>query len=250
MEERDTVLVVENARKRFSSSSFNFELLVPHFEAKRGEFIAVVGASGCGKSTFLDLIGLIRRPDHCERLAIVDGSGSLLELDQASERQRASVRRESIGYLLQDGGLLSCLSGRRNIELTRALSGKPSGLGEFERVVERLGLATHLDYKPALLSGGQRQRMALVRAMASRPALLLADEPTGAVDELTAVEIVEELRALATAMETAVVMVTHHASLVAGIANRCVGFDIDRQGGDKGLTVSICKDLQPSLDPR
>ena len=236
--DKPPVLIVENVRKRFSWGSAAFELHIPRFEAFAGDFVAVLGSSGCGKSSFLDLIGLIRSPDHCDRMALISAGGECFDLADAGESLRARIRRQHIGYLLQDGGLMSFLSGRGNMALTRVLAGLTGNLDPCRRLVHRLGLTEHLGRKPSFLSGGQRQRMGLARALAHRPLLLLADEPTAAVDKLTAREVVDELLGLAREEQTLVIMVTHDRHLVEDRADCIVTFDLSRPGENDTLSVA------------
>ncbi len=235
------VFIMENVRKRFSWGSASFELQIPRFEAFAGDFVAVLGSSGCGKSSFLDLIGLVRSPDHCDRMELISATSQCFDLSDPGESLRARIRREHIGYLLQDGGLMSFLSGRDNLALTRVLAGLTGSLEPCRSMLNHLGLTDHLERKPSFLSGGQRQRMGLARALAHRPLLLLADEPTAAVDKLTARDIVEELLCLAREEQTLVIMVTHDRSLVEDRADCVVTFDLSRPREDQTLSVVSAK---------
>ena len=149
----------------------------------------------------------------------------------------ARVRRELLGYVLQSGGLLPFLNVRRNIGLPRRLkTGRP---GDIADLAERMGLGGLLDKKPRYLSGGQRQRVAILRAIGHRPSLILADEPTAAVDRSRARAIVSDFRDLAKAEGCAIAMVSHDQQLVQDFADRSYGFQVESPSAD--LTRSTCR---------
>ena len=194
-----------------------FELRVPAFDLHAGEFVALVGESGCGKSTQLDILALVLRPTSVGRFTLYDRDGDRLEDVGAMWRHDdqdglARQRRELLGYVLQSGGLLPFLSVRRNISLPRRL--KTGTAGDVTGLAARMDIAGLLERKPASLSGGQRQRVAILRAMAHGPAVILADEPTAAVDRSRARAIVADFRALARAEGSAIIMVSHDLQLV------------------------------------
>jgi putative ABC transport system ATP-binding protein len=209
-----------------------FELRIPSLEVAAGEFLAVVGASGCGKSTLLDMLGLVLKPDAAELFALVprlkNRQGAKVSLLNRPESVLSKLRRREIGYVLQSGGLLPYLTVRENILLPCLLNRYPVALAEreVERIAQQLGIGDQMDKKPAFLSGGQRQRAAIARAMAHEPCQVLADEPTAAVDHLTAIEIRDAFRALAHEQGVALIMVTHDRNLIKGCADRSVTFDV------------------------
>lgn len=181
-----------------------------------GEFVAVMGPSGCGKSTLLNVLGLLDgadtgqyRFDDCE-------------LTRLSERAQDKFRRQNIGFVFQEYNLLAALNVYENIELPLFYS----GLGRMERrhrvgsLLEQLNLMHRRDHRPAALSGGQQQRVALARAVATRPRLLLADEPTGNLDSANR-QIVMRLLADLNEAGTTIIMVTH-APMDALYAHRTV----------------------------
>lgn len=230
---------MKNIRQSLTRGGVEFRLHIPALEVGAGEFIAVVGRSGCGKSTLLDIAALIRRPDAVEGHALRQPDGTHLPLFAADEETRAAARRCLLGYVLQSGGLLPFFTARENIRYGAVLAGEPCDNGEVEALAEALGIGDHLAKKPQFLSGGQRQRVALARAMIHAPALLLADEPTAAVDQETAEEIVAQMKKLACERGTAVLMVTHDLRLAQAAADRIVTFDLDRPSPD--VTVSVCR---------
>ena len=217
--------------KTRSKGGVSFTLRVPSLDIYRGEFCSVVGPSGCGKSTLLDMLALVLEPSAVGRFRLtVPRYGGLEECDihGLTENKAARIRRDNIGYVLQSGGLLSFLTVRENILLTAQISGFQVTAQDFSQLIEVLGLGDQLKKKPQYLSGGQRQRVAVARALIHRPGIILADEPTAAVDYPTALDIRDELHGLARQMGAAVIMVTHDRSLVEGIADRQVNFRLER----------------------
>ncbi len=181
------------------------------FEVREGEFLAIVGESGSGKSTLLQILGTLDRPDAGE--IWLEGE-SLIGLDAV---QQARLRNAKIGFVYQAHHLIPELTALENVMLPLQVQGK--GMDEAraraESLLARLGLAGRLAHVPARLSGGEAQRVAVARALATRPRLLLADEPTGNLDEHTAGEVFDLLRQLCSEEQAAVVMVTHSQSLAA-----------------------------------
>ncbi|HJD97597.1 ABC transporter ATP-binding protein, partial [Mailhella massiliensis] len=180
---RDILIIREKGGMRF-------ELRVPSLDVYGGECLAVLGSSGCGKSTLLDVLALALKPCRAGRFLLYDEGGES-DVPALSGAGLARLRGRHMGYVLQSGGLLSFLTVRDNI----LLPGKLQGMGvEFlekrlDRLASRLGIAEHLGKKPQHLSGGQRQRVAIARALIHGPAMVLADEPTAAVDHKNAGEI-------------------------------------------------------------
>ena len=180
-------------------------------EAKPGEFVAVVGASGSGKSTFLNLLGLLEPAD----------AGAIwfddLRVSHLSRRAQARVRGARIGYVFQSFLLISGMTALDNVLLATRYIGRDrrSALGEAVALMERLGVAHRRDHYPAQLSGGEQQRVAYCRAVLNTPPLVLADEPTGSVDDEHARVILAELRGLARERRAAVILVTHRTEAAA-----------------------------------
>jgi putative ABC transport system ATP-binding protein len=170
-----------------------------------GEIVLLTGPSGSGKTTLLTLVGALR--------AMQDGAADVLGVDLASanERTRVALRR-CIGFIFQNHNLLGFLTVRQNVamalELDRA-SDERKRLTEADDILARVGLAAHADKRPAQLSGGQRQRVAVARALAKRPELVLADEPTAALDKASGLEVVRLLREMAKEQGAAILLVTH-----------------------------------------
>ena len=179
-----------------------------------GEFVAVTGASGSGKSTLLHMIGALDRPD----------SGSVeLEgrpLMDLSDEELALVRRRRLGFVLQFFNLLPTMTAWENVSFPLTLDGVSDARERAEQVLESVGLADRVTHRPSQLSGGEQQRVALARALVTKPALVLADEPTGNLDSLTGEDILKLLRRSADEGQT-IVMVTHDPRS-ASYADRCV----------------------------
>jgi len=186
------------------------------FSLERGEFVAVMGPSGCGKSTLLHLLGGLDRPT----------SGELFfdekRVDGLSETAWAILRRRNVGYVFQFFNLVGNLSAADNIELPANVAGVPAAEARRRRVelMEQLGIADRANMVPSRLSGGERQRVAIARALINRPAVLLADEPTGSLDSVAAQEVLALIRTFHASGQTTVI-VTHDAR-VASAADRVV----------------------------
>jgi putative ABC transport system ATP-binding protein len=187
-------------------------------DIREGEFVAIMGASGSGKSTMMNVIGCLDRPTDGEYL--LDG----LPISQYDEEELARVRNRKLGFVFQSFNLLPRTSAIANVELPLIYAGvKPQERKERAQVaLERVGLGARMDHKPNELSGGQQQRVSIARAIVNEPKLLLADEPTGALDSKTTVEIMELFLDL-NAQGMTVVMVTHEPD-VAEYAQRVIRF--------------------------
>jgi ABC-type lipoprotein export system ATPase subunit len=180
-------------------------------EAKPGEFVAIAGASGSGKSTLLNLLGLLERADSGE-IWFDD-----VRVSHLSGRAQAHVRGTRIGYVFQSFLLISGMTALENVLLAARYVGRDrrAALADARTLMARLEVAHRRDHYPPQLSGGEQQRVAYCRAVLNRPPLVLADEPTGSVDDEHARVILAELRALARERGTAVIVVTHRAEAAA-----------------------------------
>jgi len=176
----------------------------------RGEFVAVMGPSGCGKSTLLHLLGGLDRPSAGE--VTLDGE----RVDRLSEAKRAVLRRRKVGFVFQFFNLIGNLTVADQVELPALLAGVSSGEARRRRglLLEELGIAEKAGAVPAQLSGGQQQRVALARTLVNRPAVLLADEPTGNLDTQSTREVLALLRRYHAEGQT-IVLVTHDARVAA-----------------------------------
>ncbi len=178
-----------------------------HIEA--GEMVALIGASGAGKSTLMNIIGCLDRPTSGRY--IFEGA----DVSQLSDNKLAEMRNRKIGFVFQEYNLLSRASALANVELPLIYSGnRKQRQKQAREALERVGLGARMNHKPTELSGGEQQRVAIARALVNSPPLLLADEPTGNLDSVSAAEIVDLIRQLNQGGIT-VIMVTHEADIAA-----------------------------------
>jgi ABC-type lipoprotein export system ATPase subunit len=190
---------------------------------RSGEVVLVVGPSGGGKTTALLVMGLLLTPDAGTVRIGGDDAGGL------SERERARLRLLRLGYLFQDYNLLGALTSAENVALPLRYAGvrKPAALARALELLDALGLADRAGHRPSALSGGEKQRVATARALAMRPEVILADEPTANLDSATGRKVSEQLAAAARAEGAAVVIVTHDSRL-DGIADRVLHLEDGR----------------------
>jgi putative ABC transport system ATP-binding protein len=176
-----------------------------------GDYVSLVGPSGSGKTTLLSLIGGLDRP-QAGRL-VVGGH----DLGTLSGDELARFRRDTVGFVFQHFGLLEALTAQENVELALTLAG--AGSGQRRRrasgLLRRVGLGGRLDHRPTELSGGERQRVAIARAIANSPRIILADEPTGDLDDDTAADVGDLLEQLRLEDGCTLVVVTHHHQLAS-----------------------------------
>ena len=169
----------------------------------KGEFVAIMGASGSGKSTLLHILGSVDKPTGGK--VMIDGT----DLSKLNRTEAAIFRRRKVGLVYQFYNLIPTLTVRKNILLPLALDKKKPGEEYFEKVVSSLGIAEKLEALPSQLSGGQQQRAAIARSLIYRPALLLADEPTGNLDQKNSREIIDMLKLAGRRLEQTIILITH-----------------------------------------
>ena len=169
----------------------------------KGEFVAVIGASGSGKSTLLHILGSVDKPTSGK--VTIDGT----DLSKLNQTQAAIFRRRKVGLVYQFYNLIPTLTVQKNILMPLALDKKKPNKEYFEKIVSSLGIADRLEALPNQLSGGQQQRVALARSLIYRPALLLADEPTGNLDQKNSKEIIDMLKLSNRNLEQTIVLITH-----------------------------------------
>ena len=179
-----------------------------------GEFVAIVGPSGSGKSTLLNLLGLLDDPTTGQ--VTVDGARS----SGLSTRERTALRRDTVGFVFQDFYLLPTLTARENVAVPGMLSDRERTLARADDLLGRVGLGDRLTHYPNELSGGQKQRVAIARSVINDPDVLLADEPTGNLDQETGGQVLDVFRGF-TDDDIAVVTVTHDTQ-VESVADRTV----------------------------
>lgn len=215
----------------------SYRILVRALRVAKGDKIAITGPSGCGKSTTLDMLGLSLRPDSSGLFEFRPGESSfaiqsLWENGQLDEL--ADLRREHLGYVLQSGELIPCLAVWENMILTARMAGmnKAEATDRAEALASKLGVMDQWKAMPSTLSVGQRQRVAIVRALCAAPPVILADEPTAALDPASAVGVME---ALLDAIETygaALILVTHNEAWAKSGDFRTIPFNIKNENGD------------------
>lgn len=169
----------------------------------KGEFVAIVGASGSGKSTLLHILGSVDKPT--EGKVIIDGT----DLSGLNPTQAAIFRRRKVGLVYQFYNLIPTLTVRKNILMPLTLDKKQPNPEYFYQIVNSLGLSDRLEALPNQLSGGQQQRVAIARSLIYRPALLLADEPTGNLDQKNSREIIDMLKLSNRSLEQTIILITH-----------------------------------------
>jgi len=175
------------------------------FRVERGEFVSVVGPSGSGKSTLFYLLGGLTRADSGS--VTIDG----VDFATLSDGERTKLRKSKIGFVFQKFNLLPTLNARANIEIAADIAGvsRPDP-AYFKKITELLGIDRRLDHRPSELSGGEQQRVALARALINRPAIVLADEPTGNLDSKNSEIVLNMLRQSNKELGQTVLMITHN----------------------------------------
>jgi putative ABC transport system ATP-binding protein len=209
------MVVVRGIGKSVTDSSGTLTILQGiDFSLAAGQTVAIVGASGSGKST---LLGIIAGLDVPSTGTVLLAGTDLFALD---EDQRASVRAQKLGFVFQSFQLLGNLTALENVMLPLELAGRADARAAATDMLKRVGLGERLGHYPRLLSGGEQQRVALARAFVVRPAVLLADEPTGSLDFATGEKIMELMFALNRELGTTLVLVTHDRAIAARCEHR------------------------------
>lgn len=212
-------------------------------EIRVGEFVAVMGASGSGKSTLMNIFGCLDKPTKGHYF--LDG----IDVSNMTKTELARIRNRKLGFVFQQFNLLARTSALENVELPTIYAGIP--IVERERrasdALELVGLAERKDHHPSQLSGGQQQRVAIARALVNRPAILLADEPTGNLDSRTSVEIMDIMQRLNGEKGITIIVVTHEPD-IARYAKRIIEFRDGRVKKDVPVTERfIAAEVLPTL---
>ncbi len=198
------ILKAENIEKTYGKGSLQVKALKPsNLEIEKGFFYAIIGKSGSGKSTLLHILGGLDKPTGGK--VYLEGK-SVFDL---KDKELAVLRRRRIGFVFQSFNLLQEHRVIENILMPIHLDDKEPDMDHFHEVVKTLGIEEKLDYYPDELSGGERQRVAIARALISKPAIVLADEPTGNLDERTGQEVIELMKESAKKFNQTIVLVTH-----------------------------------------
>jgi putative ABC transport system ATP-binding protein len=216
----DAIIVIEQLKKTYDLGEVKVEALRGiDVQICRGEFVAIMGASGSGKSTFMNILGCLDRPTNGRyRLEGMDVS-------QMSSDQLAEVRNKKIGFVFQNFNLLSRTSALENVEVPLLYDGTAyrDRHARALAALKAVGLEARAEHYPSQLSGGQQQRVAIARSLVNRPAIILADEPTGNLDSETSVEIMGILQGLNAQQQITIVLVTHESD-IAQYAERVIIF--------------------------
>lgn len=213
------ILTCEGVRKMYGSGNNQVAALDGiDLTVGKGEFVAVIGASGSGKSTLLHILGSVDKPTSGK--VTIDGT----DLSKLNQTQAAIFRRRKVGLVYQFYNLIPTLTVQKNILMPLALDKKKPNKEYFEKIVSSLGIADRLEALPNQLSGGQQQRVAIARSLIYRPALLLADEPTGNLDQKNSKEIIDMLKLSNRNLEQTIVLITHDEK-VALEADRIISIE-------------------------
>lgn len=207
------IIDLQNIVKRFYVGKPN-ELEILHginLKVMKGEFISIVGASGSGKTTLMNLIGILDRP--------TEGSYQLDEVDvcKAKEKELSQIRNRKIGFVFQTYNLISRTSALKNVELPMLYAGMDKKVRKkrAKELLELVGMEDRMHHNPDELSGGQKQRVAIARALVNDPAIILADEPTGALDSVTGRKIMDLFHKLHEERGITIVLITHSSELAS-----------------------------------
>ena len=220
------ILRCENVRKVYGFGS-NQVVALDHIDlsVQKGEFVAIVGASGSGKSTLLHILGSVDKPT--EGKVLVEGT----DLSAMNRTQAAIFRRRKVGLVYQFYNLIPTLTVRKNILMPLLLDKRKPNQEYFEQIVYSLGIEDKLESLPSQLSGGQQQRAAIARSLIYRPALLLADEPTGNLDRKNGKEIIDLLKLSNRNLEQTILLITHDEK-IALEADRIITIEDGKIVGD------------------
>jgi putative ABC transport system ATP-binding protein len=206
------IIVAENVGKVYRSGKVETAALRDvSFAVQAGEFVSIVGPSGSGKSTLFYILGGLTRASSGS--VLIDG----VDFAKLSDARRTVLRKSKIGFVFQKFNLLPTLTARGNIEIAREIAGshQTQDAELLRELSEMLGIAGRLDHRPSELSGGEQQRVAIARALITRPAIILADEPTGNLDTANSDAVLAMLRRSNQQMKQTVLMITHNPEAAA-----------------------------------
>lgn len=221
------ILKCENVRKVYGARN-NQVVALDHINlsVQKGEFVAIVGASGSGKSTLLHILGSVDKPTDGK--VLIEGT----DISTMNRTQAAIFRRRKVGLVYQFYNLIPTLTVRKNIFMPLLLDKRNPNKEYFEKIVHSLGIEDKLEALPSQLSGGQQQRVAIARSLIYRPALLLADEPTGNLDRKNGEEIIDLLKLSNRNLEQTILLITHDEK-IALEADRVITIEDGKIVGDQ-----------------
>ena len=213
----EPIIAIRDLRKTFRSGEVDVHALRGvDLSVAHGEFLAIVGPSGSGKSTLFNILGGLTPPTS--GTVVIDGQ----DLMQLSDSGRTNLRKKTVGFVFQKYNLLPTLTVADNIEIARDIAGITGPMDQqFRDVLDTLGIANKMDRKPRQLSGGEQQRVAIARSVVNRPAILLADEPTGNLDTENSTAVLDLMRSLNKKLGQTILMITHNPE-AAAFADRIV----------------------------
>ena len=221
------ILRCENVRKVYGSGN-NQVVALNHINlsVQKGEFAAITGASGSGKSTLLHILGGVDQPT--EGNVWIEGT----DICSMNQTQAAIFRRRKVGLIYQFYNLIPTLTVRKNILMPRLVDRRKPNKESFDQIVQSLGIEDRLESLPGQLSGGQQQRVAIARSLIYRPALLLADEPTGNLDRKNGEEVIDLLKLSNRNLEQTILLITHDET-IAREADRIITMEDGKIVGDQ-----------------
>lgn len=233
-----TILELNQINKEFMMGKSKVHILKDvSLKVQRGEFVAIMGASGSGKSTLLNIIGCLDQPTSGEYL--LDG----VKINNLNDDELARIRNQKLGFIFQSFNLLSYYNAQKNVEVSLAYQNRKDRATIAKELLERVGLGHRLDHKPAEMSGGEKQRIAIARALSTNPDILLADEPTGALDSKSGEQIMSIFKELHQEGKT-IIMVTHDRE-IGEACQRVIRFkdgridNGDTRDGEAGLRWNL-----------
>ena len=223
-----TILATTNLKKYYGSGDTTVKALDGvDFTVENGEFVAIVGTSGSGKSTLLHMLGGLDRPSS--GTVTVDGKEIFLLKDE----ELTIFRRRKIGFVFQNYNLVPVLNVYENIVLPIQLDGNEPDTEYLNQIIKTLGLVSKVHNLPNNLSGGQQQRVAIARALSAKPAIILADEPTGNLDSKTSQDVLGLLKVTSEKFSQTIVMITHNEE-IAQLADRIIHLEDGKIVGGEG----------------
>ncbi len=208
MNEGEIILTLENVSKSFDTSRGKLQILESvNCAIRKGEKVAIIGPSGSGKSTLLSLIGLLDVPTR--GTILIKGT----EINTLTEKEQAKFRNTNIGFIFQSFELISPFTVRENIAAPLEIGKQPISEDGLSILIQNLGLGERENALPQTLSGGEKQRVAIGRALMNKPALILADEPTGSLDRATGEKVLTMLLSAVQDADTTLLIITHDESI-------------------------------------
>ncbi len=215
-----SLLETRDLRKTYNGGSVQVEALRGvNLRIREGELVAIMGPSGCGKSTLMHVLGAMTKPTSGK--VLIEGQ----EIAGMSDRELTRIRRDKIGFVFQKFNLLPTLTARANVEVARHIHGRGSAGSDHDdhlaEILRLLMIEDKMGRKPSALSGGEQQRVAIARAVVNKPAIVLADEPTGSLDSKNSTIVLNMFRELNRRFKQTIILVTHNPELVS-YANRLI----------------------------